>query len=88
SAAKVAVLGKVVRDVLFGEGADPTGQTIRIRNQPFKVVGVMASKGQGTGGEDQDDGVYVPYTTVQKKLLGITHINGMTISAVSAGAVA
>jgi putative ABC transport system permease protein len=88
SAAKVAVLGSVVRDVLFGEGADPTGQTIRIRNQPFKVVGVMSSKGQGTGGEDQDDAVYVPYTTVQKKLLGITHIHGMTISAVSAGAVA
>ncbi len=88
SAAKVAVLGKVVRDTLYGEDADPTGQTIRIRNQPFKVIGVMSSKGQGTGGEDQDDAVYVPYTTVQKKLLGITHINGMTISAASAGAVA
>jgi putative ABC transport system permease protein len=88
SAAKVAVLGKVVRDALFGEDADPTGQTIRVRNQPFKVVGVMSSKGQGTGGEDQDDAVYVPYTTVQKKLLGITHINGITISAASAGEVA
>ncbi len=87
SAAKVAVLGKVVSDTLFGENTDPTGQTIRVRNQPFKVVGVMSSKGQGTGGEDQDDAVYVPYTTVQKKLLGITHINGITISAVSATAV-
>jgi putative ABC transport system permease protein len=87
SAAKVAVLGKVVRDALYGEDADPTGQTIRVRNQPFKIVGVMSSKGQGTGGEDQDDAVYVPYTTVQKKLLGITHINGITISAASAGEV-
>jgi putative ABC transport system permease protein len=84
-AAKVAVLGKVVRDNLFGEDVDPTGQTIRVRNQPFKVVGVMASKGQGTGGEDQDDAVYVPYTTVQKKLLGITHINNITVSAATAG---
>jgi putative ABC transport system permease protein len=88
SAAKVAVLGSTVRDMLFGEGADPTGQTIRVRNQPFKVVGVMSSKGQGTGGEDQDDAVYVPYTTVQKKLLGITHINNITISAMSASGVA
>ncbi|MBP1607577.1 MAG: hypothetical protein H6Q08_2951 [Acidobacteria bacterium] len=88
SAAKVAVLGSTVRDMLFGEGADPTGQTIRVRNQPFKVVGVMSSKGQGTGGEDQDDAVYVPYTTVQKKLLGITHINNITISAVTANSVA
>jgi putative ABC transport system permease protein len=87
SAAKVAVLGTVVRDALYGEDADPTGQTIRVRNQPFKIVGVMSSKGQGTGGEDQDDAVYVPYTTVQKKLLGITHINGITISAASAGEV-
>jgi len=88
SAAKVAVLGSTVRDMLYGEGADPTGQTVRVRNQPFKVIGVMSSKGQGTGGEDQDDAVYVPYTTVQKKLLGITHINNITISAVTANGVA
>jgi len=88
SAAKVAVLGSTVRDMLYGEGADPTGQTVRVRNQPFKVIGVMSSKGQGTGGEDQDDAIYVPYTTVQKKLLGITHINNITISAVTANGVA
>jgi len=88
SAAKVAVLGSTVRDMLYGEGADPTGQTVRVRNQPFKVIGVMSSKGQGTGGEDQDDAVYVPYTTVQKKLLGITHISNITISAVTANGVA
>jgi putative ABC transport system permease protein len=83
-AAKVAVLGSVVSDILFGEDVDPVGQIIRIRNQPFKVVGVMTSKGQAAIGEDQDDGVMVPFTTVQKKLLGITHINNITISAASA----
>jgi putative ABC transport system permease protein len=84
SAAKVAVLGSVVSDTLFGPGDDPTGQIIRIRNQPFKVVGVMASKGQSAMGQDQDDVIFVPYTTVQKKLQGIQHINNITISAVDA----
>jgi len=68
TSAKVAVLGSVVRDNLFGEGDDPTGQIIRVRNQPFKVVGVMKSKGQAAMGEDQDDAIYVPFTTVIKKL--------------------
>ena len=85
TAAKVAVLGTVVADTLFGPDVDPTGQIIRIRNQPFKVVGVMASKGQGSFGQDQDDTVFVPYTTVQKKLQGIQHINNITISAVTLG---
>src|SRR4051812_14337132 len=81
SAAKVAVLGSTVSDTLFGPGADPTGQMIRVRNQPFKVLGVMASKGQGAFGQDQDDTGFAPYTTVQKKLQGIQHINNITISA-------
>jgi putative ABC transport system permease protein len=84
SAAKVAVLGSVVREMLFGPDVDPIGQVIRIRNQPFKVVGVMASKGQAACGDDQDDTVLVPYTTVQRKLAGITHINNITVSAASA----
>jgi putative ABC transport system permease protein len=84
TAAKVAVLGTVVSDTLFGPDVDPTGQIIRIRNQPFKVLGVMASKGQGSFGQDQDDTIFVPYTTVQKKLQGIQHINNITISAVTA----
>src|SRR5687767_3637862 len=84
TAAKVAVLGSVVSDTLFGPDVDPTGQIIRIRNQPFKVIGVMTSKGQGPFGQDQDDTVFVPYTTVQKKLQGIQHINNITVSAVSA----
>ena len=84
SAAKVAVLGTVVSDTLFGADVDPTGQVIRIRNQPFRVLGVMASKGQGAFGQDQDDVIFVPYTTVQKKLQGIQHINNITISSVTA----
>jgi putative ABC transport system permease protein len=83
SAAKVAVLGTTVNTQLFGEDADPVGQIIRIRNQPFKVVGLMASKGQGMG-EDMDDQILVPYTTVQKKLLGITYVQNITVSAASA----
>ena len=86
SAAKVAVLGSVVRDNLFGEGTDPVGQTIRIRNQSFKVIGVMKAKGSGSFGEDQDDTIFAPYTTVQRKLRGRdgTNISGITISAYSA----
>ena len=60
---------------------DPTGQIIRIRNQPFKVIGVMSSKGTGAMGNDQDDVIFAPYTTVQKKLQGIQHINNITVSA-------
>jgi putative ABC transport system permease protein len=80
-ASKVAVLGSVVRDQLFGVGTDPTGAIIRIRNQPFRVVGVLTRKGQAAMGQDQDDAVIVPYTTVQKRLLGVTHVQNITISA-------
>jgi len=79
-AEKVAVLGGVARDELFGAGTDPTGATVRIGNQPFRVVGVLARKGQAAMGPDQDDTVVVPYTTVQKKLLGISHLQNITIS--------
>jgi putative ABC transport system permease protein len=81
TAQKVAVLGQTVADNLFGPDTDPTGQFIRIKNQPFKVLGVMAPKGSTGFGQDQDDAVYVPYTTVQKKLQGIQHINNISISA-------
>jgi putative ABC transport system permease protein len=83
SAAKVAVLGSAVNERLFGANADPVGQIIRIRNQPFKVVGVMAPKGQGMG-EDMDDQILAPYTTVQKKLMGVQNIQVVTLSAASA----
>ena len=84
SAGKVAVLGSVVRDNLFTPDQDPIGQIVRIKNQPFKVVGILASKGQGSNGEDQDDAVLIPYTTAQRKLAGITYLNNVTVSAVSA----
>src|SRR5262249_7936660 len=84
TASKVAALGSVVRDQLFGPDVDPVGQVIRINNQPFTVSGVMSSKGQSGMGQDQDDVVFVPYTTVMKKLRGITFIQQVTVSAASA----
>ena len=84
TAAKVAVLGAVVHDQLFGADINPVGEVIRINNQPFTVVGVMASKGQSGMGQDQDDVIYVPYTTVMKKLRGITYVQNVTVSAASA----
>jgi putative ABC transport system permease protein len=84
SATKVAVLGSVVADTLFGPDEDPTGQMIRIRSQPFRVIGVMASKGQSGTGQDQDDIIFTPYTTVMKKLQGQQHVNRIVVSAVTA----
>ena len=81
---KVAVLGSVLRDQLFSPDVEPVGQIIRISHQPFTVVGVMASRGQQGMGQDQDDQVFVPYTTVMKKLRGITFIQQVTVSAASA----
>jgi putative ABC transport system permease protein len=78
------VLGTVVADTLFGPDIDPTGQIIRIRNQPFKVIGVMAPKGQSAMGQDQDDTIFVPYTTVMKKLQGQQNLNNITVSAATA----
>ncbi|MDO8677029.1 MAG: ABC transporter permease [Acidobacteriota bacterium] len=84
SASKVAVIGSVVHEQLFGADVDPVGQIMRINNQPFIVVGVMSAKGQSGMGQDQDDVVYVPYTTVMKKLRGIQFIQNITVSAASA----
>ncbi len=77
---KVAVLGTVVRDQLFGAGVDPLGQTIRVNNQPFTVIAVLSRKGQSPMGQDMDDTVMVPYTTAQKRLLGITHLANVTVA--------
>jgi len=79
--ATVAVLGQVVRNQLFGAGVDPIGRIVRINNQPFTVIGVMSTKGQGPMGQDQDDTVIVPYTTVQKRLSGVTYVSNITIAA-------
>lgn len=78
-AAKVAVLGRSTADQLF-PSQDPVGETIRIKNLPFKVIGVLEAKGGSAMGHDQDDVVLAPYTTVQKKLMGITNIMGILVS--------
>ena len=80
---KVCLLGSSVVNILFPD-SDPVGQVIRVRNLPFRVLGVLAPKGQGQFGQDQDDLIVAPYTTLQKKLLGITHLNQVTVSARSA----
>jgi len=84
SAERVIVLGKSVADKLFS-GIDPIGQMIRVRNLPFRVIGVLTAKGQSMVGQDQDDTAIVPYTTVQRKLLGqqIPSIGQAMISSIS-----
>ena len=83
SAADVAVIGNTVRQNLFG-AEDPIGQTVRISNLPFKVVGVLAAKGQSAAmGQDQDDVIFVPITTLQKKLTGEPWLRYIVVSAVS-----
>ncbi len=78
---KVVVLGSITRDQIFGEGVDPVGLMVRISNQPFRVIGVLTSKGQGTFGQDQDDVILAPYTTVMKRLMGSDNLREITISA-------
>jgi putative ABC transport system permease protein len=82
TANRVCVIGKTVADNLFA-GTDPIAQTLRIRNLPFRVIGVLSVKGQNQYGQDQDDTVIVPYTTAQKKMLSISYINQVMVSAVS-----
>ncbi len=85
TAARVAVIGKTVADQVF-PGMDPVGQTVRVRNLPFRVVGVLQPKGQSQFGQDQDDTLLMPYTTAMKKLLSITHVPSAYISAITSEA--
>ena len=86
AASRVAVLGQTVVDELFS-GGDPVGQTIRIKNLPFQVLGVLAKKGSNNWGRDQDDTIVLPYTTVQKKFQGgVLYVQSGLIGAVSARA--
>ncbi|HLJ27131.1 MAG TPA: ABC transporter permease [Candidatus Angelobacter sp.] len=80
--ANVVVLGATVQQNLFGN-TDPTGQTVRIGNLPFQVVGVLAAKGQSGIGQDQDDAIYVPITTLQKKITGQDWLQNIIASATS-----
>ena len=81
TAAKVCVIGKTVLDNLFPGGENPVGRVIRFQKLPFRVVGVLKSKGYNSMGMDQDDLILAPYTTIQKKILAITHLQGITCSA-------
>ena len=82
TAARVIVIGQTVGDNLF-PGTDPVGQTLRVMNLPFRVVGVMKKKGQDQQGRDQDDVSFAPYTTVQKKILGSPRVQIAYVSAIS-----
>jgi putative ABC transport system permease protein len=85
SAARVLVIGQTIVDNLFA-GGDAVGQTIRVQNLPFRVVGVMARKGQDQQGRDQDDIAFTPYSTVQNKITGSQRVQVAFVSAVSADA--
>jgi putative ABC transport system permease protein len=78
---KVAVLGLTVKGALFGDG-DAVGEIIRIRKVPFTVVGVMASKGQTTWGQDQDDVVIIPLSTAKKRVLGVSQANARFVGVI------
>jgi putative ABC transport system permease protein len=83
AAANVAVIGETIRKNLFG-ATNPVGQTIRIKNLPFTVVGVLTSKGQSAAmGDDQDDAIFIPLTTHQKKITGDTWLRWIVVSAIS-----
>ncbi|MBQ8530362.1 MAG: ABC transporter permease [Parabacteroides sp.] len=81
TAAKVCVVGKTVVDNLFPDGSSPVGKVIRFQKLPFRIVGVLESKGYNSMGMDQDDLILAPYTTIQKKVLAITHLQGINCSA-------
>ncbi|MCL5266981.1 MAG: ABC transporter permease [Bacteroidetes bacterium] len=87
TAAKVCILGQTVADNLFGTGSIPLGATVQIRNLPFRVVGILASKGQSAMGQDNDDIVIAPFSTVQQKLAGTIYANMLFASAISPQAV-
>lgn len=81
TAAKVCIIGKTVADELFTNGENPVGKVIRFGSIPFRVIGVLESKGYNSMGMDQDDLIIAPYTTVQKRILAITYIQGIVCSA-------
>lgn len=83
SAAKVAVIGQTVAENLFKDGESPIGKMIRFNSIPLKIIGVLESKGESTFGQDQDDVILAPYTTVQKRILAITHLESIVVSSIS-----
>ncbi|HNW51757.1 MAG TPA: ABC transporter permease [Prolixibacteraceae bacterium] len=83
SMAKVCLIGQTIKENLFTNGTDPIGQTVRFKNIPLKIIGVIAEKGENGMGDDQDDIIVAPYTTVQRRILSISYIQSIFASAVS-----
>jgi putative ABC transport system permease protein len=82
SSAKVCLIGQTVIKNIFPDGQSPVGSTIRFNKIPFKVIGVLEMKGENTFGQDQDDIILAPYTTVQKRIMAINYIQNIYASAV------
>ena len=83
TSAKVCLIGKTVADNLFPDGQDPVGRVIRYKSIPLRVIGVIKAKGYNSFGMDQDDMVLAPYTTVMKRILSITYLQGINASALT-----
>lgn len=83
NAAKVCLVGQTVIDNIFEEGVDPIGETIRFEKIPFKIIGTVEEKGENTFGQDQDDIILAPYTTVMKRITRQTYLRAIVMSAVS-----
>nr|NQU93797.1 ABC transporter permease [Bacteroidota bacterium] len=83
TAAKVCLIGQTIIENIFGEDEDPIGKTIRFNNIPFKIIGTLKEKGDNTFGQDQDDMVLAPYTTVMKRLFRQTYLRAIVVSAKS-----
>lgn len=83
TSAKVCIIGKTVQDNLFPDGSDPVGKVIRFNSIPMKVIGVLKSKGYNSFGMDQDDLVLCPYTTIMKRVLAVTYLEGINASALT-----
>ncbi len=83
ASAKVCLIGKTVADNLFTNGEDPVGKVIRFKSIPFRIVGILKPKGYNSFGMDQDDMVLAPYTTVMKRILSVTYLQGINASALT-----